>query len=63
MFIKNLKSNGLIVYPCRIYHRVKSYQRNFAVSFLFGTSSEFDNMDQCEVSYSNNALTLTLHCP
>ena len=26
----------------RYYHRVKSTNRNFAVSFLFGTMSEFD---------------------
>ena len=28
--------------PPRYYHRVKSTDRNFAVSFLFGTKSEFD---------------------
>jgi len=33
--------------PPRYYHRVKSTDRNFAVSFLFGTKSEFD-MPDCE---------------
>ena len=33
--------------PPRYYHRVKSTDRNFAVSFLFGTQSEF-NMAGCD---------------
>ena len=33
--------------PPRYYHRVKSTDRNFAVSFLFGIKSEFD-MDGCD---------------
>lgn len=33
--------------PPRYYHRVKSHDRNYAVSFLFGTSSDFE-MGQCD---------------
>lgn len=35
--------------PLRYYHRVKSTDRNFAVSFLFGTNSEFA-MSGCDVT-------------
>ncbi|KAL5258769.1 hypothetical protein ACHWQZ_G009281 [Mnemiopsis leidyi] len=43
--------------PPRYYHRVKSTDRNFAVSFLFGTQSEFQMGPECGAPTTSSPLT------